>query len=137
MRVKRSRDVAWREVGGNLVVVQLDRRMMYCLNGPGASLWNALDEPLELDRLGEILASVADGAGRISRAVRAFVHDLLKEGLIEFDGSAAPPAAWGDTPPASPEDPRIAWREQMNRPSGTCAFQPGQTELCKQQPYNS
>jgi len=137
MKVSRAREVAWRVVAGEMVVVQLDRRMMYCLNGPAASLWQAMDDPVELDRLGEVLEALATGAEQVGRAVRAFVGELLHEGLAMIDGAPAPPGYWDGGGATDPSDPRIAWRERMQGPNASCAFQPGQTPLCNQQPYNS
>lgn len=127
MKIRRSEDVAWRRIDREMVVIHLTRHRMYGLNESGGRIWEALEAPLEDDRLAELLRDPA---------VTAFLTELAAEGLIESDGplptSPAPPSA-----AEVPAPPRIEWREEVRRFAGKCAFNPAGSVVCDQQPFNS
>ena len=127
MKIRRTEDVAWRQIDRETVVVHLTRHWMYALNESGGKLWETLAAPLEGDRLTQLLGDPA---------VTAFLADLAGEGLVESDGPLpAPP----EPPPAADdrEPPRIEWREEVRRFAGECAFLPAGGGACDLIPETS
>ncbi|MCG6964800.1 MAG: PqqD family protein [Acidobacteria bacterium] len=136
MRVRRARDVAWRRIDDETLIIQLSRYRMYGLNAAGSRVWEALGEPAEVDRLAALIAD-GESDARLRTALSAFLAELTTEGLVEAEGqgSATPPPL-----PATSEEPllpRVMWREEVERFAGACAFFPTISVICDQQPYNS
>ncbi|NOZ79557.1 MAG: PqqD family protein [Acidobacteria bacterium] len=132
-RIRRAEGLAWRNVGGETVIVHLSRKQMYGLNVTAGRVWNALATPAEFEDLERLLLSEA-GVGETPRShLAAFLKDLAGEGLIEFEGRLP-------TDPNTTESaaaPRIEWREEIRQFAGTCALQPGVSDLCNTNPQNS
>lgn len=127
MKVRRTEDVAWRWIDREMVVVHLTRHGMYALNEAGGRIWEAMEEPLEDNRLAELLGG---------QGVAAFLADLAAEGLVESDSPLpASPAPASTAEVSAP--PRIEWREEVHRFAGKCAFNPAGSVTCNQQPFNS
>jgi hypothetical protein len=127
MTIRRAEDVAWRRIERETVVVHLTRHWMYALNEPGGRIWDALENPLEGDRLTDLLSDPA---------ATAFLVDLASEGLVECDD----PLAETETPSTAgelPAPPRIEWREEVRRFAGLCGLIEGGGGLCGTQPENS
>ncbi len=127
MKVRRTEDVAWRWIDREMVVVHLMRHRMYSLNESGGRIWEAMEEPLEENRLAELLGG---------QGVAAFLADLATEGLIESDGPLPASPAPASTVEV-PTPPRIEWREEVRRFAGQCKFQPAQSDICNQDPMSS
>jgi hypothetical protein len=109
MRYQRVKNVAWRRIGQEMVVVNLGRRRMVALNEAGAEIWEKLAAG----------TAVAPGDG-------AFLADLETEGVVEQvsgdeSGAADPGSARGT--------PLVVWREALNH-FGGCAFLPAEGDLC-------
>jgi hypothetical protein len=124
MTTRRAKDVAWRRIERETVVVHLSRHWMYALNEPGASIWDALAEPIKGDQLAQFLSDPA---------ATAFLADLVSEGLVESDDPLPEPSK-----PSPAEDerdaPRIEWREEVRRFAGGCAHFSGQSTGCNINP---
>jgi Coenzyme PQQ synthesis protein D (PqqD) len=136
MKFRRARDVAWRTIDDETLVIQLSRYRMYGLNAAGSRVWEALTEPAEVDRLAALTAEGETDA-RHRTALSAFLTELTTEGLLQAETttSEAPPAV-----PATPEEPllpRVMWCEEVERFAGACAFAPTISVICDQQPFNS
>lgn len=135
MKVRRARDVAWRRIDDETLVIQLSRYRMYGLNAAGSRVWEALTEPAEIDRLAALIAD-GESDARARTALSAFLAELATEGLVEAEGKtpeSAPPV-----PPTEDEPllPRVMWCEEVERFAGACAFLINMIN-CKQQPFNS
>ncbi|MFV2072116.1 MAG: PqqD family protein [Thermoanaerobaculales bacterium] len=127
MKVRRTEEVAWRWIDREMVVVHLTRHRMYALDEAGGRIWEAMEAPLEEDRLVELLGDPSTAA---------FLADLAAEGLVESDGPL--PACSALSPAADiPAPPRIEWREEVRRFAGQCSFHPAESPICNQNPFNS
>lgn len=80
----RQRDLSWREVDGEVVVLDLSSSTYLSLNGSGAVLWRALAEGTDEEGLADVLVEhfgverpVAD------RDAAAFLHSCITQGLVQ------------------------------------------------------
>jgi hypothetical protein len=113
MTYRRVRNVAWRRIGDETLLVNLARRRMLAVNGAGGAIWEAL----------------AGGTAVSPGEAIAFLADLEAEGVVERvateeAGEAVPLSAGGA--------PTVVWREELNHLGGACAFYPAQGEPCNQ-----
>lgn len=133
-RYRRIAAAAWRRVGGETVVVHLERNAILGLDERGGAVWEALGEPATLEELAR--AACGEGVGGAERAaVAAFLAELEAEGLVEREGEGAErvvPLGGGDA-----ASPRILWRDRVHRAAGGCTFNPAGSLVCDQQPFNS
>jgi len=127
MKIRRMKDVAWRRIDRETVVVHLTHHRMCALNEAGGRLWEDLATPLEGDRLTRLLSDPV---------VTAFLADLAEEGLVESDGPF-PSSPAPSVPQNESEMPRIEWREEVRRFVGSCALLPGQSLDCNGDPTSS
>jgi hypothetical protein len=110
MRYQRVKNVAWRRIGGQTVIVNLGRRRMLAVNEAGGAVWDAL----------------AEEAPALPGEAGPFLADLEAEGVVErlaadeAGAAVAVPAGWA---------PTVVWREELQH-FGGCAFLQGQGELC-------
>jgi hypothetical protein len=116
MSYQRIKNVAWRRVGSETVIVNLGRRRMLAVNEAGGAVWEAL----------------ASGASVLPGEAAPFLADLESEGVVErLTGEE------GASVSVSPgETPAVLWREELHH-FGGCSFLPGQGDLCDQNPQNS
>lgn len=115
MRYQRVKDVAWRRIGGQTVIVNLGRRRMLAVNEAGGAVWEALagsDPVLPGEAAPFLMDLEAEGVVERRAADEA--------GLIAAEAAAAVPSDWV---------PAVVWREELLH-LGACAFFPGQNEVC-------
>jgi hypothetical protein len=118
MRYQRVKNVAWRRIGEETVIVNLGRRRMLAVNEAGGAVWDAL----------------VAGASALPDEASPFLADLEGEGIVErvaAEETELPVAVFPDGAPA------VLWREEINRFGGACAFIQGQSTACDQQPNTS
>ncbi|WP_375499242.1 PqqD family protein [uncultured Jatrophihabitans sp.] len=76
-------DVAWRETGGEIVVLDLAGSVYFGLNGMGAELWKTL---LAGSSRAELTAQLSRRAGRVGPQLQVdvdqFLADLDEHGLL-------------------------------------------------------
>jgi len=142
MPYQRVKNVAWRRIGDETVIVNLDRRRMLALNEAGGAVWDAF-------------AAEAGGGAAATRHmprddqwapgedVAHFLADLEHEGVIERceDGGEADGDSVGD-PFAIPlpqvsVPPAVVGREELQRFGGSCALLPVAGGICDQTPWGS
>ncbi len=116
---RRAPHTAWRRLGQEVVVIDLQSNVMYGLDDAGGCVWESLGEE-------GAAPSAPEGP-----AVAGFLEELAQLGLVEGAGRAAPA-----TPVQSPAaaSPRILWREQVQRFGGSCGLRPGQGTPCGGKP---
>jgi Coenzyme PQQ synthesis protein D (PqqD) len=86
-----------------VVVVNFDSGKYHSIQGAGVLLWQWLGLRPTVEELVDLAVASLDGpADQTAAAVRAFVADLTREGLIV---SADPAAGGGPSAPASPRTP--------------------------------
>ena len=76
-------DVAWRETGGEIVVLDLTGAVYFGLNGTGAQLWKRLVDGASRQDLLDHLSSQADRNGpQLDTDLDDFLADLDRHGLL-------------------------------------------------------
>jgi pyrroloquinoline quinone biosynthesis protein D len=89
--LKLREGLAWQEVAGELVVLDLDGMVLRGLNPSGARAWALLDGRRTLGEVAALLATrYSLPAERALGDLVAFAGDLLRRGLL-VPASAAPP----------------------------------------------
>ncbi len=140
MKYRRAQQTAWRTIGGETILLDLEGKWMYGLNPTGAYLWSALETPECLDRLWLAMTGGRESAPA-KEDVESFLGELVALGLAAEARSQAPVAPDPRSPavpelPAELEPPTILWREEVEQIAGTCAFFPSQNPLCDQVPFS-
>jgi hypothetical protein len=80
-------DVAWREIEGDIVVLDLTGAAYYSVSASGVVLWPSLVEGCTLDQLTDRLVERFSIDRQVAeRDVRAFIETLSGEGLLEAGG---------------------------------------------------
>ena len=83
---KRNKDVVWRTLGDDCILLHLESGIYYTLNEEGRMLWEALDGE---NKLAEIRAKIMEhyevDAGTIQKDLIEIMEDLIKENLVEHD----------------------------------------------------
>jgi len=130
MQYRRAKNVAWRRIGGQTVVLNLDRQRMLALNESGAAAWDALDSG------GEGPAAEAAGPPEGEGLVE-FLADLLAEGVVERAEGVPMELVASAAGGATGVRPAVVWREELHRFGGSCAMFPGQSEFCNSRPTRS
>ena len=75
--------VAWRETGGEIVVLDLDGSVYFGVNGTGALLWKRLVDGADAAELSDVLVQAAQvPPARAAADVDAFLAELRRHGLL-------------------------------------------------------
>jgi hypothetical protein len=135
VKVERTHGLAWREVGGEVVVIHLGRHRMFGLSGAAAEIWEALDGPMSFEDFRALVAGSASAAVDIDEVALHFLADLVDEDLVACDGIA--PAVVLPAEISGIDMPRIDWREEVQQFAGQCHFLAGQSQQCTQHPGGS
>lgn len=131
---RRGKGVAWRRVGGETVIVNLDRRRILALNETGGTLWQSFADS-EGGGDGPATGVVVESGS--ASEVGDFLADLEREGVLErLDGVPSARGAAALVVAAGPP-PAVVWREELNRFGGSCGLLPGGGMLCDSSPQNS
>lgn len=82
--VMRSSGLSWREVGGEVIVLDLERSHYVNLNGPAALLWRQIaDGALVPQLIAELVAAFDVGPERARSDTLALLTDLRELGLLD------------------------------------------------------
>ncbi len=106
--------MAWREVAGEFVVVNLATRTMIGLNPPGGAILELLGTAAVPDTLAARFGSGGDSLADRAVAVETFCEELRTLGVVETATDAdlgAEPRA--DSRPVSWNPPRVVWQEPL------------------------
>ena len=80
----RKDDLAWQELDGEIVVLDLRSSTYFVINGSGTRLWERLAAEASTDDLADELATAYDLPAATAREHAAdFVSDLRHKGLLE------------------------------------------------------
>jgi Coenzyme PQQ synthesis protein D (PqqD)/2OG-Fe(II) oxygenase superfamily len=100
-----AESVIWREIGGTLVVLDVEHRAYFQLDRTAAAIWRAIETLGQLGRVIDACASrFALDSAVVARDVRGFVADAVGWGLLaEHSPANTPddPKQVGDVPPLS------------------------------------
>ena len=133
---QRSRQAAWRTIGDETVLLDLEKKQMYGLNPTAAFIWQTLEASADLDAMLQALAAGGTSPGFGRDEIEAFLAELLDLGLARETATQVVPREAPVEPPAELEPPRILWREEVEQIAGTCAFLPATNPLCTQAPFS-
>ncbi len=130
--------MAWRRVGSETIVIHLARKMMFGLNPAGGRVWEALDGPATFEELVRLVPVEACNGPTAKAALAAFLADLAAEDLVIVEPGLPETGDREAHPhPESTSLPSVTWREEVRRFAGACAFYPGVSVICDQQPFSS
>ena len=86
MQYRQASDVLSRAVPGYLTLAKPDGTVIE-VHGPGADVWQAIDQPVELDQLVDVLADrFATDRGTVFEDVRRLLVELEAGGYVTNDG---------------------------------------------------
>jgi len=134
VKVQRVRNVAWRKIGDETVVVNLGRKMMYGLNELGGRVWEALNEPVDVEILERFVLTEAGHEELARSSLRSFLAELAQEELL-LGGSPAPADPTASEGYANA--PAITWREEIRKFAGNCGLLPAGGGACTSVPQFS
>jgi hypothetical protein len=81
-----ERDVVWRELDGEVVILNLTTGHYYGLEGAANEIWRLLLEHGTTERVVEIMARDYDiDVGRLRQDVEAVVRDLAERSILQVD----------------------------------------------------
>jgi hypothetical protein len=115
MTYQRVKNVAWRRIGSETVIVNLGRRRMLAVNEAGGAVWESL----------------VGGAPMSPGEAAPFLADLEAEGIVERADSGDDEAAVAVPPGGAPT---VLWREELNTFGASCHFLSGGGGDCDQVP---
>lgn len=85
--VSRSPDLMAAEVGGDLVLMSIERGSYFALDPVGAAVWRRLESPVAVDAICAALTAEYDVSPEACAAdVLRFLHDLHASGLLVVAG---------------------------------------------------
>ena len=89
----RSKDVAWKELDGEAVVLNLDSGIYFTLNATGTAVWERINGTTSLEEIGRGLCEQFEVTmEQAQRDLLELTQTLLDEGLVRVtdDTSTAP-----------------------------------------------
>ncbi|HXE75812.1 MAG TPA: PqqD family protein [Candidatus Xenobia bacterium] len=85
-KVRPARDVIYRELGGEMVLLNLQNGVYYGLNETGVQMWTLLAELKDPRRVLDALEQeYAASRAQLEQDLNALLAELSKKGLIEVD----------------------------------------------------
>jgi hypothetical protein len=84
-RISTSPDVVFRDLGGEMVLLDLESGRYFGLDEVGTRFWSLLSEGTGLDEAGRrLLAEYAVDRATLQRDLVALIEDLEENGLVEL-----------------------------------------------------
>lgn len=85
-RIRRSPDVVWAELDGELVLLDLRTGSYYGLNRVGADIWRLLAQGCTAETiLSHLVADYDIGADQVRWDLRTFIDGLVACGLAQYE----------------------------------------------------
>src|SRR5581483_7189478 len=82
-RIK-TQEVAWREIGDEMVVLHLGTATYLSINGSGRTLWNRMaDGASRQELIDALIATYEIDGDRAARDVDTFITSLAENGLLQ------------------------------------------------------
>jgi len=83
---KRNKEVVWRTLGDDCILLHLESGIYYTLNEEGRMLWEALDGKNNLAEIRSKMMEQYDvDGGTIQKDLIEIIEDLIKEDLVKYD----------------------------------------------------
>jgi hypothetical protein len=84
-RLVLSRDQVSCDLAGDAAIVNLNNGVYYGLDAVGARVWNLMREPITFAQMVDTLLTIYDvDRPTLETDIRAFVHQLAAQGLVEI-----------------------------------------------------
>jgi hypothetical protein len=84
MRVEISDGVIWRDVGGDVVILNVETGVYFGIDGSGSQMWRELAEHGSVEKTLESVQQQFDvGPDELRRDVRDLVELLVEKGLVQ------------------------------------------------------
>ncbi len=115
--------MAWRQIGVETIVVDLEAKEMFGLSPSAGRLWQ------DLDQLGLELS-------QCDQDRRALIEQLVELGLVKPADSSGEVSPQLFEQHSAEEELAVVWREALEQVAATCAFLPGQSALCNTAPFS-
>ncbi len=83
-RYRQRREIAWRDIKGEAVLLDSREGVVFVLNGVGSRIWSLIDEPKEQAEISRLIAReyrLAEAA--VVEDVIQFLQTLKERGLVE------------------------------------------------------
>ena len=79
-------DIVWRELEGEIVILNLATGYYYGLEGAGNDMWRLLVEHGSTEKVVEVMAGEYDvDTARLEVDLQSLVHDLARKSLVRVD----------------------------------------------------
>ena len=86
MRYKINKNVLWRVVDGEIILVNAKNNEYSCLNPSGAEIWLMIDKGMDSKEIISKLAEIYDASVEmIGKETKKVINDLIKAKLILTD----------------------------------------------------
>jgi len=83
---KRNKEVVWRTLGDDCILLHLDSGIYYTLNEEGRMVWEALDGKNNLAEIRSKMMEQYDvDAETIQKDIMEIIEDLIKEDLVVYN----------------------------------------------------
>ncbi|MGH7935040.1 MAG: PqqD family protein [Candidatus Binataceae bacterium] len=85
MKIRIAEDVVWREVAGEVVILNIVTGIYFGLEGAGSEMWRKLAENGSVDKALEVLEREFDASpADLRRDLEALVQQLTDKNLLEL-----------------------------------------------------
>jgi hypothetical protein len=87
VKTRISKDLVFRDLGGEMVLPDLDPGRYLGFDEVGSRFWSLLIDEVSLDEAGcRLLTDYAVDRARLQRDLLGLIEELEKSGLVELDG---------------------------------------------------
>jgi hypothetical protein len=134
MALRIGSQVAWRDIDGQVFVIDLRGKKLYGLSPVGGQVWREL---VQKEELPAIASRLGLGSSAGAEGLAAFIAELEGHGLVTGEGEHTAPIAVSDDPARTFPNvlpPHVDWVEPLNTFGASCAFRAGQTPACTAAP---
>jgi hypothetical protein len=84
MKYRIKKDILWRAVSGEVIIVNSNTGENCYLNSTGSEIWQMINKGLDFDRICEKLAGVYNVTNdEIAKDIKNIVDDLVKSKILE------------------------------------------------------
>jgi hypothetical protein len=87
MNIKISENVVWRDLEGEIVILNLTSGVYFSVDGVGTRIWTLMSEQVATDDIVRKLISEFDvEEAQLRSDMESLMRDLASQGLIEISG---------------------------------------------------
>jgi len=91
MNIKISDNVVWRDLDGEIVILNLTSGVYFSVDGVGTRIWILMSEQVATEEIvRQLIAEFDVEEAQLRSDMESLVKDLAGQGLIEVSGNAHP-----------------------------------------------